>query len=433
MPPFNSAQFQPIQVFFDLQIGQLQQIYQSPQLPVSMRFEMGGTPIVTFNLFDETGFQVEQAFKQNRNQDGFAQAKFRWGYNASNTSYDSGYYDFFLDKCKPSFGNNSFSWLLTGSTNLSHINSNNKMSGTLQEIVDKFCQIHNLQSQIDPPFGTTYLKDTGYIDADSTELVEMQHTKMVTENDWRYLLRIIEWARDQNGRGGYRVAIVSQNGQQTLKIVRPGDSSMSSSLTYKVQDQDSVVIKWEPDMDFTGSVLGAHDTQTNYYQRGVGDTAKNVFQQSVTQGFTTLQQTNEINPATRATPVQQDATKFQQFNSECSMEDQVKTNSVRSQVGSSQSPYAGANPGINNHVVSWMQSNAGTLTVLGDPQLTPYQYCDVQMNYPANYNPNSDSSQQHPSSGTYWIDNVIHEAGPGKCISTLSLTRTPPPTSQGGS
>lgn len=185
---------QPLMVFFDLTLGNLQRIFVSPECPIDFEFKIAPNPEVTFTLFDVTGFEVEpEIFNARDEATGIPGGSFSFGY--LNGGKKSQSWSFQLEDVKTFFKGNSFAITFTGTTLLAPMVSTNQNSGTVQEILEKFCKDHNLQLIVNPEFGKSYMQDTGYNDDRSTEKREMMHHKWVNESDMAYIARILQWAR----------------------------------------------------------------------------------------------------------------------------------------------------------------------------------------------------------------------------------------------
>ncbi|MBX9690980.1 MAG: hypothetical protein K2Z81_01250 [Cyanobacteria bacterium] len=427
---YNPAPIQPLGVFFDLELGGLKRIFSSPEVPVEMRMrnQLGGTCEVEFTLYDLTGAEVEPEIWNARDpQTNIPGGTFQFGYT---NGKQSNRIPFMIESYTPVFAGNAFVITLAGSSILTPYVSSNQNSGTIQEILEKFCADHKLGLSIDPALGPVYMQDVGYNDQGNTSKMEMRHHKWANESDAGYIERILSWARDTQGKGGYRWHIGSdQNGLATLFVTRP--LSTSASLRYEVQAADSVVVEWKPDIDFSSVIWGQNDVQQNCYQRLTGDEQKTVLQKHLTEDF---QETfgYQNTPSVRSSPSHPDAGQLLYFNTEA-MPAEVTGSSVRSRAGSSISPGAGINPFLNTHLLSWMASFTGTLTILGDPGISVLdasgrsQLIDVVCYYPINYKNQHQGRHLHYTSGTSMLEEVAHLITAGSYLTVLHLSRANAP------
>ena len=434
---FNAALLQPMPVFFELQIAGLSEIYRYPEVPIDFRMSIkqGGVAEVEFTLKDLTGTQVEQHLWDAVDKNvALPKGKFQFGYL---NGAQSPLFEFFIDDFIPVFSGNSFVITVVGSCpTLSPFLSNNQFSGTIQEILEKFCKVHSLELKVDPPFGASHMMDAGYNDNKSTTKTEMRHHKWANESDAGYLERILLFARDGEGKGGYNWNIgQDKDGKQTLSVFRP--QNRGADLEYTVQDKDTVVIDWKPDISFTKVIWGQNDVMHHSYSRITGDEMKSVEQQHLTEPYQeTFGYPNSVKP--KSTPTHDKADKRVHFNTE-TMPDSVTGSNVRAFVGASVSPFAGLNPSLNRHLRSWMQGFTATLTVLGDPSVGlmsesgGIQLVDVTCFWPLNYLNQYTGKRLHYSSGTYILEEVEHVIQAGSFITVLHLFRANSPTPDAGS
>lgn len=422
---YDPSGSQPLAVFFDIEMGGVRQIYRSPEIPMEFTFTLDESPSVSFTLFDITGGKVEpQIFQARDPVTKIPGGTFRFGYLNGKQSQT---WNFQLESYKPVFMGNAFAITVTGATLLTPMISTNQNSGTVKEILEKFCQNHKMKLNITPELGVAYMQDVGYADSGSTGLCEMTHHKWIDESDLSYIARILQWARDSEGKGGYRFFITNDDdGQNILNICRP--QNMTPKYKYTVQAADSVVVSWEPDVSFSNIMGNTNDVHQNSYQRFTGDEQKVVLQQSITKKYQELfgkQESTQI----KAVPDKPEANDIVYWDT-ASMPDSVTGSATRSRTGPSASPYAGINPFLNSHLVSWMDSWNARLTILGDPDVMPsladgnMNLCEVNCFYPVNYQNDSFGAQQkHYTSGIYLIEQVTHIIREGSYLTILDLTR----------
>lgn len=423
---YNPAPNQPLIVFFELNIGSLQKIYVGPEIPVAFKFVIEEVPEVHFTLLDVTGYEVEPALHQSRNPDtGIATGTFRFGY--LNGGKQSKEWTFEVQNVMPKFIGDHFEIDVIGTICLTPMVSTNQLSGTLREILERVSEIHGMELKILPEFGTEYMMDVGYNDSKSTAMREMVHHKLADETDMAYVERILEFARDGEGKGGYRYFIISgKDGRPMLAITKAKNAG--PNYEYRVQDKESVVLKWEPEISYSGAVLGANDMHINSYQRITGDEHKVVCQQQNTGEF--QEKFGEVNSASiKSVPTKEKADKIIYTSGSENMPESVTGSAIRARAGSSCSSYAGINPALNDHLWEWMDSQSAVLTILGDPEIVPIQddgnmtLVDVTCYLPIGPKNKSDLRQKHYTSGLYQCDRVEHLIAPGMFETVLYLSR----------
>jgi hypothetical protein len=407
-------------------IGHINRIYVSPEKPIDFSFKLAPYPEVRFTLFDVMGGEVEYALWNSRDPvTGIAGGTFRFGYLDGKQSRE---YNFQVEHILPAFVGNAYQVTVIGTTLLTPMISNNMVSGTVEEILQELADIHDMDLMINPPLGESYMMDKGYNDQGSTAPREMTHHKWSDETDGAYIETILQWARDQQGKGGYRYYITNNDsGRAVLNISKPENNS--AEWTFTVQDKKSTVLAWLPEVDFSSVVANANDVQKNCYQRFTGDDMKFVMNQSATQD---LQETFGLNNSAKvkSVPSKGDPDQLVYTNSD-QMPDDVTGSCVRSRFGASSSAMGGINPFLNSHLWAWMDSYNATLLVEGDPDLAPSLHdgrlglCDVNCYWPTNYdNENVFSSEDlHYTSGRYLVEEVEHIIRAGSYTSRLKLTR----------
>jgi len=305
--------------------------------------------------------------------------------------------------------------------------STNQCSGTIMECLEKICEFHNFDLKINPEFGTEYMLDVGSNDSNSTAKKEMIHMKFAQETDLAFIEELLKYARDAEGKGGYRYAITSgSGGSPTLDITKA--KNVSSHYTYEVQAKDSVVVSWRPEVNFSGAVFGANDVQENSYQNITGDEQKFVCQQQVTKDF---QETfGESNSTTvKSVPTKEKADKMVYTGGSENFPESVTGSAIRKRPGTSCSPFGGVNPLLNDHLCEWMDSQNATLTILGDPEVKMMQpdgsmtLVEVKCYWPIGPKNKHDGKSLHYTSGLYQCDKVEHTIAAGTYLTTLYLSR----------
>lgn len=407
---YNPAEHQPLRPYFDLEIGNLKRIYEYPEVPseFELKLSLDGLARVEFDVFDVTGADIEpEIWRSIDPNTGVPTGYFEFGFIGGKRSDR---YQFQIDEYIPESWNNGYMIKIKGfCPTYTPIMSNNQLSGTLEDVIKEFCEIHRLDYKIDPPFGPTYMKDVGYNDNKNTELMEMRHHKWVNETDMAYLERILSWARDQEGKGGYRWHISPEGDNNgTLCITLP--KNQGTKHKYVVQDKDTVVIKWSPVVSFNAAAFGANDIQQVQYERSTGDELKVVNQQQLTERY---QCTGGLpnSAKVKSLPSKEDADKQVYTNTE-NMPQNV-TSAIRIRPGASVSAKAGTNPTINAHLLTWMNSFTGTLHILGDPGLKLNMdgsrlLVDIVNYWPVNPQNRNAPRKIHYTSGIYWVYEIRH-------------------------
>jgi hypothetical protein len=420
---YDTAPLQPRAIFFDLSLGPLSKIYVGPQIPVDFTLKLGGAPEVTFTLFSEDG-SVEAAIYQSRDpQTKVPGGTFQFGYLNGKKSPN---YTFQIASYHPTFVGNAFMITIVGTTLMSPLISSNTYTGTLKEVLDQFCKNHNnMTLNIDPPFGTEHMTSVGYTDVDSTAPSEMVHTSAINDSDISFLKRILPYARDVNGGGGYNWHISDDGqGQSTLSITKAKNGS--ANFKYIVQDKNSVVRSWSPSINFDGIIKNQNDAQQNATQRFSGYENTTCANQAVTDSLQEkfeLPYSNDV----KASPVSEDPTQLQ-YQGTANAPPAITNATSRTRGGASTDSGAGINPFLNSHLWEWMSSYEATLEIDGDPDVVPTltqgstALCDVTCYWPTNYK-QKQSKQLHYTSGLYQIVDVVHHISAGNYSTTLSLSR----------
>jgi hypothetical protein len=416
---FDPAPHQPLQVFFDLQLGGLERIYERPNIPVSFSMHLSASGVIgdfQMTLFDEAGFEVEPYIWQSRNQSRFPEGRLKFGYKGSAAGIESEEYLFMSYGYKPTFEDNAFSINMFGTGHTGPISSCNPISGTVEQILKEFCRIHEMELEIDPPLGPQHMQETGRTNRDTTEPREMKHSKISNEPDWRYLNRILYHAVDQEGKHGYRPFLTSKGGRRLLRVIRP--KMGTSKYRYIVQEKSSVVLSWRPDITFMGP-FDENDSFYHGHERNTGAQRKVALNRAVTESF---QETfdQDITALSLANPPQEPPDQLIYRYPE-KMPKNVTKNSIRSRHGGTTSGFAGINPIVTRHVNSWLNANSAVLKIAGDPRVEPGYQCEVLFYYPMNFLNQTFSNRLHYTSDLYWVTDVIHDINPFEGFTTTLI------------
>lgn len=393
--------------------------------------EGDGAGVINITLYDLTGAVEHAIYESASPETGVAGGTFSFGYLNGKRSQT---YSFDIESYQPAFVGNAFMISINATTLLSPFISNNPYSGTVMDVLQKMADNHNMTLKVDPPFGTEFMQDIGYTDVDTTAATEMVHTKWVNDSDAEFINRLLQWARDAEGKGGYKYAIIDGGDGKAVLNINKAKESSSGDFKYIVQDEESVVVAWRPEINFSSVVNGQNDVQSNSIQRMSGDPAKNIAQQSNTKPFQSSSFGLPNSPQLKATPPKKDAEESQYWGQNLPKE--ATDNSVRNRPAASSSPGAGFNPFLNSHLWAWADTYQATLTILGDPDVVPTMQngsvalCDVTCYWPTNY-AQKQSKQLHYTSGLYEIESVTHSIHAGEYLTTLSLSRASSETPAG--
>lgn len=420
--PFNAVPYQPLDTFFNLTMGGMSNIYQDPNIPIdfNLTIERGGSSNFEMTLFDWTGYEVEPNIWRSRDPiTGIPGGTFSFGYKGK-ADVASDELSFQLASYGVKWNKGDFTVNMVGTSLLTPLISSNQYNGTIPTLLQDWCNIHGCTLNISPDLGTEYMQEIGVNNSNTTKRREMRHSKYMDESDWAYILRIVSFCRDKSGKGGYAASLSSKGGQPTLNITRPDENSSPSR--YIIQDADTNVVNWEPNIDFAGCVWDANDFQVNTHQALTGDQQKMVFQPGVTKQYQ-ITDGNAITPLTRSLPQKLDADKIVYFCSEA-MQQQVKSSATRMRTGGQISPLAGMNPHLDSHLKTWLMANNAELTIIGDPTILETGVkVEVVFDYPKNLSIKSLAGQPHYSGGEFYIDTIHHSNHTGEFLTTLSLQR----------
>jgi len=424
---FNPQKFQTIVPYFDLEMGGLKRIYDNPNIPIEfeMTLSKNNYPTVMFSLFDEAGWEVEPFIKDSRNPEtGLPGGSFQFGYKGD-ANIDSPKYGFNIQNVKPGYRNNAFYVNIYGFlATASPLISSNQFSGTLEEVIYDWAELHKFDDVIiEPKFGKSKMTERGFSDSDSTVKSEKRHSKLMHESDWRFLQRILYYAVDEQGRPGYYPVITSENGESILRIVRSQDAT--ADYAYKVQDKDSVVRSWDYDITYI-PILDSSDTHFNAHHKINGYTVKSSLNQKVTEKYQELLGYSAYEMAYSLPPKEPPS----QIRHMCAeqMEEEVTKGAIRARSRSANVGGASVLPELYSHIKRWAGLNTATLEVCGDPRIqvvnpnNGISLVDVDFRTPQNWF-NTSVSEKHYSAGTWMLSEVRHSLGLSGFTSTLSLER----------
>jgi hypothetical protein len=417
---------QPAILFFEISMGNLHEIYKYPEVPIKFQATFESVPSFVFTLFDISGEDVEPAIWNSLDPGtNISGGTLRFGY--LNGGKQSGNIGFEIESYRRCFENNAYAITIYATSKLTSMLSSNQMSGTIQEILEKMTENHSMDLKIIPEFGAEHMMEVGANDSKSTAKREMRHMKWSDETDISYIERILEYARDGEGKGGYRYFISSdEDGKPMLTITKAKNGS--ANWEFKVQSKDTTVIRWEPDVSFSAGAFGTNDIQMNCVQSITGDEQKIVCQQQNTKQFQeTFGKENSTN--VKSLPTKEKADRLIYCGGSENFPESVTGSAMRVRPGASASPYAGVNPTLNSHLYEWMDSMDAELTLLGDPEIVPIDgngnitLVDVTCYSPKNYRTKYDGTTLDYSSGLYQCLKVVQNIDSGSFTTTLFLTR----------
>lgn len=421
---FDPAKFQPIQVFFDLKLAELEKIYDGPNIPVDLTFQHSYGGVVTINLFDEAAWEVEPFIWKARDpQTGLPGGTFKFGYKGTADGIESEEWPFQIKSYKPVWRatDNAFGISIVGTIALSPMMSQNPMSGTVEEVIKQFAKIYDMDYEIDPPLGSDQMIDQGICSRNSTAKKERIMQKLAQEPDWSFLLRALYFAKDAQGKPGYYPVITARDGKPFLKIQRPKNTS--SKWSYIVQSENSVVQSWEPELDF-GGIMERDDNHINTVSSHTGYSVKHVMHKAVTREFQELLGQDQVQ-IVKSFPPKDDP---DQITYKC-VEDAPKnvvSGAIRSRTMGCVTTYGGLDMGLYSHIRRWAGQYKATMKIFGDPRLKigmdESDLVDVTFYTPINYLNNSWLTP-HYTSGKYQIVEVVHEIRSGDYTTTLKLER----------
>jgi hypothetical protein len=418
----TSHLYQPLDVYFVLDIGELRKEIEPPEIPIDFSIEFDASDTkgnFSITLFDDVAHIVENAIIENQEPEwGSRFAILQWGYrNVPNG--ESPPYKVMLDAYSLSMGRNYFTITLKGttSTNLSAIVSH-KIEGTLMECIEQYCQFHKLVHNISPPFDSLAMKELNKT-GNTTEFTHGVYTRVENESDYAFLRRIIEkHARGVGGIGGY--VMYEDPSTQTLHITTKESKFQEFYGTYKVQDKDSVVIEWSPNLDLNISLLEKAQIVQKGNQEGSGDPITTAANPIITKVIPI--EDSGINKVTLTDDKMYKKFMAFGYDQENLTRERTFNRSVMGSTGESRVAF-------NETANRFQRLNAlayeASMTVEGDPHLFPGKVCEVIYEYPSSYNPKYEdiSGQVHYSSGRYYIKHVTHNISSSGYTCALQLQR----------
>ena len=249
----NIHKTQPNVVFFDLEFGGLRQIYSPPEITVELSIILQPfTGRFTCTLFDDTGYAVEPHLWSEASS-GVPGGFLQWGYKGENNT-SSGRIPCLVESYKPVIGRNYFSLALEGKlTDVPSDYNSGGFNGTLERVVEEFGSKYNLTLDLKDPVSSSSL--LGFSQDKTTEMREKEFHKQATETDTAFLARILERygiskASDKVGYWAMVSADDDGTGGTSLRLRLTNREFAQNKYEWTVQDPDSVVIEWSPELNF---------------------------------------------------------------------------------------------------------------------------------------------------------------------------------------
>lgn len=433
---FNPAPFQPLQPFFSLHVAGLDKIYEDPNTP--MRMEMiqtrDGIFTVTFNLFDEAGWEVEPYIWQSRDPNtsigggtGVPGGTFDFGWlGQANVKSDPIPFD--IESYTPVYEKNAFAINLHGTGLLGPTLSNNQFSGTVKECIQQWADVYKIDVKYEPDIDESQMQDKG-----TTDTVTRKGAKKVSKpgsiSDWGFLLQLCDYLVSQDGKMGYRPLITAdKSGKRQLVLSIPQNTSADYDFYVQDSEQSGVVLNWSPHVQFAIAV-DAYETHHNSIQSGTGYPMKVVLDPAVTKdkqpglfNYNAFQSVRSTKP--------EDAGKPDKLIQVCpeNYPKSVTQGNIRARTSGCISSLGGVSPALTQHIQQWMLGQTAEITIMGDPNISleTLKVANVYFYYPENYL-NSNIRQLHYTSGLYYVDGVRHLIEEGRFETTLSLCRAAMP------
>lgn len=426
---FKAHQFQPLNTFFEITLGSLNNIYQTPDIPIEFEINFkagGGFGEWRMQLFDNSGFEVEpyiyEAFL-NSSKGSYASIGLRWGYTAQ-IHYEAEFVKGSIIQYHNSVERNSFVITLNGTVaDATPLSASNQYTGTALEVLNTYAVLHDYILIIDPPPDVELMMNVDETNGKTTEYREAVLTKQGHETDFRFIDRVVNTLIAPGGKSPYIAYYTNINGQNILEVKMPEVTAVE--YTYIVQDRDSVVVEWRPEIDFLiGAATNGGEYRTNAQQFFTGDEQKFTMDPQLSYPhLPVIDPANAYTVLMRGYPIQQPPTVEKHFVSEI-IEDQVKSHGLRIRPRPTARPTSEFNKELNEFARQRLKTLKAELTIEGDPTIRPGRRCEVLFYYPTDMElPQTGNSRLHYTSGIYWVTEVLHKISGGSYLTTLSLYR----------
>lgn len=415
------TKLQPVNTFYEVEIGGLKNIYHYPQHPLSLRVELdvGQSGLVNFQLFDDTGFIVEFHLWASGGK-----AKLRWGYFHEGREISSPVYDVQLINYKVIVGRNSFTFDVHGSLTGEHLWESNSYSGTFHEVVEEFAEHYGYKVEYTPPVSKQYLR--GIDPSGETTLVkDWEFRKPAHLPDGRWISEVVrQYARSEEGKGSYDLVFTQdEDGNKLMRIVL--SDSVDNRWKFVVQDVDTNVVDWQPEIDVALSAgFGNQEIISQGINEITGNLTKIVANYENIKPFIPKIAGGGGEAFKSQVPIREGADVVYR-NSE-NMPASVTNQGVRVRSNASINEYLDLNPVISNVALERVQSTIqGSLVLLGDPEIAAGFRCHIQFHYPSSLRYVSAGIRPplHYSTGDYYIGKAVHDIKLGSYLTTLEVSR----------
>jgi hypothetical protein len=414
------TKLQPINTFYEVEMGGMSEIYRYPQHPVSMKVDLDVTKTgkVEFSLFDDTGFIVESYLWASGGK-----ARIRWGYFHNGGMIASPFYNVILLNYKVVVGKNYFTLNVNGMLSGEAAFESKAYSGTLHEVIDKFAKDYGYKVEFTPPISKKYLR--GLDPSGKTTLIkDWEFRKPANKTDGAWIAEIIrQYARSESGVGGYDVIFTeNKDGEKVMRMVLA--DQVDNRWRWTVQEKNSNVLDWQPEIDVNLSAgFGNKEIVSQGIAEVTGNLTKIVANRENIRRFTPRVAGGD-ETFDSPTPIMSGAQNVYE-NSESVPRD-IANRGVRVRPNTTINKYLDLNPIFSGVAIEQIQQTIkGTLVILGDPEVTNGYRCDIKFLYPAalrffvdGYRP-----PEHYSSGTYYINQVVHDIKVGSYLTTLQVSR----------
>lgn len=420
---------QPNNIYFRFEIGGRVLTIENKDTPISMDVNMkiGGFHDFQVVLLDDTGCDVEPYIWSSMAGGGIGGiplGSLEWGYTA-HIPEASKRYQIQISKYRPIIGRNLFMMQIQGNITyaMSHMRSST-LKGTLEECLDQYCARHNLDLDKDELMPMLVTDPTG----ETTQYREQVHVKQVNETDVGFIKRIVDqFARLPSGEGRFFIEHVTGTGggRDVLRVKNP--QTLEVVRWYVVQEQDSVVYEWAPDLEFQPYVaMQGGQLVTTGTQMITGHETMQYLNDTTAEAYQPY-----IGP--KVFTQQMDVLSTFPFQTVMDTMDQVaELNAIRQMAEASAQPQPSQAYAINSFLDQNIAKNKATLVVLGDPLLEPGYKVHVHFKMPSSVHKNLPNEGVHYTSGFYLMETVQHSiTASGQYLTTLGLVRSHHPDNPG--
>ena len=436
------AKNQPLNLFFDLQIGGWKEKYKGDDLfhvGFTASLSSNSTGTISIDLFDDLGYEVEMAILDyNKNVSiNSDDITIQWGYNGNDGfDYVSPVYTILLKEITPTMGQNYFTFSIDADITSAAMGLYNKTQkketayGTVSEIIDKYMDTYDIfERKITPEFDIERMTKYANNGNKTTDPEEMKFEKLSNESDFAFLRRIInKYAIPQGPEGQayeVRIDMDPETEEETIYITTP-HSAENSGYTYQVHDPESVVLSFSPSMTYQSALLqGGGTLETRVDDSNSGDTK----QTSVSQ------KNSPYKPIGGSKKLLIEPNQNSHLKTEKDAE--IKTDGADgSEKQTEETSKSQVNPGkskrqnyyetIARQAASAVNNFTANLEIIGDPKAPVGKKLDVIYKMPSSLN-RGDACRSaygyHWSSGTYFIMAVDHVMSAGNYTTTYQLSR----------